>query len=93
MDSAAKQNLSQNSRKTSESYKTRENAFHKTRERLFFRKLSVSFRSVFGKFENQEKGRFLENFRQIVGECSGYFRFCHLINYLLTGLLVPYVKY
>ena len=39
-------------RKTSESYKTRENAFHKTREQLFIGKFSVSFREIFGKFEN-----------------------------------------
>ena len=57
---------------------------------------------VFGKFENQRKtlekwfwtnfvkNIFSENYRQIVGECSEYFRFCYLINYLLTGLLVPY---
>ena len=62
MDSAVKQTenarrpkLSQNSRKTSESYKTRENAFDKTVERLFFGKLSVSFRTIFGKLENQQK--------------------------------------
>ena len=29
-------------------------------------------------------------FRRIVGKLSEYFRFCHLINYLLTGLFVPY---
>ena len=40
-----------NSRKTSESYKTRENAFNKTRERLFFGEFSVSF------------GQFSENLR------------------------------
>ena len=44
-----------NSRKTSESYKTRENVFNKTRERLFFGEFSVSFRIIFGKFENQQK--------------------------------------
>ena len=33
-----------NSRKTSESYKTRENAFNKTRERLFFGELSEILR-------------------------------------------------
>ena len=38
------------------------------------------------------KNNFPKNCRQIVGECSEYFRFCHLINYLLTGLLVPYRK-
>ena len=30
------------------------------------------------------------NCRQILGEYSEKFRFCHLINYLLTGLLLPY---
>ena len=44
-----------NSRKTSESYKTRENAINKIRERLFFREFSVSLRTIFGKFENQQK--------------------------------------
>ena len=44
-----------NSRKTSESYKTRENAFNKTREQLFFGEFSVSFWTIFGKFENQQK--------------------------------------
>ena len=44
-----------NSGKTSESYKTRENAFNKTRERLFFGEFSVIFRTIFGKFENQQK--------------------------------------
>ena len=42
--------LSQNCRKTSENYKTRENAFDKTRERLFFGKFSASFRTIFEKF-------------------------------------------
>ena len=32
----------------------------------------------------------MENCRQILVECSDYFRICHKINYLLTGLLVPY---
>ena len=36
------------------------------------------------------KNNFLENCPQILSECSEYFRFCHLINHLLTGLLVPY---
>ena len=27
---------------------------------------------------------------QFASECSEYSRFCHIINYLLTGLLVPY---
>ena len=44
-----------NTRKTLQSYKTRENAFNKTRERLFFGEFSVSFRTIFGKFENQQK--------------------------------------
>ena len=44
-----------NSRKTFESYETRENAFDKTRERLLFEKFSVSFRTILGKFENQQK--------------------------------------
>ena len=47
--------LSQSSRKTSESYKTRGNAFGKTFERLFFGTFPVSFRTIFGKFENQQK--------------------------------------
>ena len=36
------------------------------------------------------KNNFSENFRESFGECSEYFRFRHIINYLLTGLLVPY---
>ena len=36
------------------------------------------------------KNIFSENCRQIVGQRLEYFRFCHVINYLLTGLLVPY---
>ena len=40
--------LSQNSRKTSESCKTWKNTFDETRERLFFGKFSVSFRTIFG---------------------------------------------
>ena len=109
LDSAAKQNwkrtltkLSQNSRKTSESYKTRERTFDKTRERFFFGNSQWIFRTNFGKLENQQKtlgkwfwtnfvkNNFSENCLQILGECSEYFRFCHLINNLLTGFLVPY---
>ena len=41
--------------KTSESYETRENAFDETREQLFWGRFSVSFRTIFGKFENQQK--------------------------------------
>ena len=79
--------LPKNSRKTSESYETRENVFDKTYERLFFEKLSVSFRTIFGKFENQQKpsrkwfwtdsvkNTFSENCRQILSECSVHFRF------------------
>ena len=66
-----------NSRKTSESYKTQENAFNKTRGRLFFGEFSVSFRTILGKFENQLKTlgkRFWTNFvkkiRGIVGKLS-----------------------
>ena len=44
-----------NSRKTSESYETWENAFDKTREQLFFRKFSMNIRTILGKFENQQK--------------------------------------
>ena len=44
-----------NSRKTLESYNTSENAFNKTDEQLFFGEFSVSFCSIFGKFENQQK--------------------------------------
>ena len=44
-----------NSRKASESYKTREKAFNKSRERLLFGKFSASFRTIFGKFEKQQK--------------------------------------
>ena len=40
--------MPQNSQKTSESYKTRENASHKTRERL-------CFRAIFRKLENEQK--------------------------------------
>ena len=36
-------------------YETRENVFDKIRERLFFGKFSVSFRTILGKFENQQK--------------------------------------
>ena len=35
------------------------------------------------------KNNFSENCRQILGKCSVHFRFCYMINYLLTGLLVP----
>ena len=38
------------------------------------------------------KHNFSENCREIIGEFSEYFRFCHLINYLLTGLVVPYLE-
>ena len=34
----------------------------------------------------------MENCRKIVGECLEYFRFFHIINYLLTGLLVSYLE-
>ena len=63
---------------------------------------SENSRWIFGKYGNQQKtlGKwfwsnfvknvFSENCRLMVGECSEYFRFCHVINYLLTGLLVPY---
>ena len=44
-----------NSRKTSKSYKTLEEAFNKTRVQLFFGEFLVSFRTIFGKFENQQK--------------------------------------
>ena len=44
-----------NSQKISESYKIRGNAFNKSRGRLFFGEFSVSFRTIFGKFENQQK--------------------------------------
>ena len=62
--------------------------------------------SVFGQFsenlninrklwENESwtnfvKNNFSKNCREILGEFSEYFRFSHVINYLLTGLLVPY---
>ena len=36
------------------------------------------------------RNNFSENYRQIIGECSEYFRFFHIIKYLSTGLLVPY---
>ena len=85
MDSAAKQNWNRmfnkivsNSRKTSENYKTWGNAFNKTRERLFFGEFSASFRTIFGKFENQQKTLekwfwtiFVKNiFRRIVSKLS-----------------------
>ena len=47
--------LSQNFQKTSETYKTRENAFDKTRGQLLFGKISVRFRTIFEKCENQQK--------------------------------------
>ena len=47
--------FSQNSLKNSESSETRKNAFDKTLERLFFGEFSVIFRTILGKFENQEK--------------------------------------
>ena len=62
----------------------------------------MSFRTICGKFENQQnimgkwfwtnfvKNRFSKNCRQILLECSEYFRFCYIINYLLIGLFVPY---
>ena len=64
MDSAAKQNwkrmfnkinIVSNSRKTSESYKTRENAFNKTREQLFFGEFSESFQTIWESTENLGK--------------------------------------
>ena len=39
---------------------------------------------------NSVKNSFSENCGKILGEFLVHFRFCHLINYLLTGLLVPY---
>ena len=48
-------NWLKNSRKTSKTYKTRENAFDKTRERLFFAKFSVSFLTISVKIENKQK--------------------------------------
>ena len=51
----------------------------------------MSFRTILGKFEYQQKNNVSENCWEILGEFSGYFRFRHIINnYLLTGLLVPY---
>ena len=58
----------------------------------------MSFRAILGKFENQQKTlgkRFWTNFvKKIFAELSvnvrNIFVFCHVINYLLTGLLVPY---
>ena len=58
----------------------------------------MSFRTIFGKSENRQKTlgkrcwtNFVKTFfRRVVGQCSEYFRFCLEINYLLTGLLVPY---
>ena len=104
--SAAKQNSStkivSKSSESFGSYKTGENAFDKTLERSFFGKFSVSFVTIFGKFKNQQKALgkwfwsnfvkniFSGNCRKIVRECSEYFRFYHLINYLLTILLVMY---
>ena len=77
-------------------------AFHKTRERLFLGNSQL----VFGQFSGNLKinGKpwendfglvssnnfFADNCQQIVSESSEYFRFCHKISYLLTGLLVPY---
>ena len=73
MDWAAKQNwkrmLTKIVSKFLESYKTRENAFHKTHERLFFGKFLVSFRTTFGKFEYQQKSLgkwFWTNFVKII---------------------------
>ena len=54
MDLAAKQNwkrmLTKIVSKFLESYETLENAFQKTRKRLFFWKSLVSFQTTFGKF-------------------------------------------
>ena len=59
INSAAKRNwqrtLTKILRKLRKVIKLGEKAFHKTRERLFLGKFSVSFRSIFGKFENQQK--------------------------------------
>ena len=69
---------------------------------IFFGKFSVSFRSIFEKFENKRKTLtkwFWTNFvkKDFFGELSencqemfGIFSFLPLLNYLLTGLLVPY---
>ena len=71
-----------NSRKTLESFKTRKNAFNNTHKRLFFKEFSVSFQTIFGKFENQQK----TFFQRIVSKLSEYFRFCHVRNHLLTQI-------
>ena len=55
IENARSPNCLKNYRKTSESCKTRENAFDKTRDQLFLGKFSVSFRTIFGKFENKQK--------------------------------------
>ena len=60
-------------------------------------KFSVSFRKIWKSIEILEKlfwTNFVKNnfFWKIVGECSKYFRFCHLINYLLTGWLVSHLE-
>ena len=83
MDSTAKQDWKiKIVSKFSESYETQENAFDKTRERLFFGEFSVSFRTILGKFENQQrslgkwfwtnfaKNNFSENCRWVISRFS-----------------------
>ena len=62
---------------------------------------SKNSRWIFGTFENQQKtlGKrfwtiFVKKiiFRQILSACSVHFHFCHVINYALTGLLMPHFK-
>ena len=103
MDSAAKQNWKHTLTRIvskflenigSYKYRTRENAIDKTRERQFFGESSenltinrkhwekiwlISWKIIFRKIVD----KFWANVRE-------YFRFCYVINYLLTGLLVLY---
>ena len=73
-----------------ESNETQENAFDKTHEQLFFEKFSVSFRTIFGKFENQQKtfGKlFWTNFgikilQKIVGKLS-----VNVLNIFITAII------
>ena len=69
--------LSQNSRKTSESYKTRKNAFDKTHYFSgilgeFLDNFRENHKKTLGKrfWTNFEKNNFSENYQRILGECS-----------------------
>ena len=71
------------------------NDYFSENSRWVFRQFSESFKINIKLWENDfwtnfVKNIFLENCRKILVKCLEYFRFCHIISYLLTGLLVLY---